>query len=84
MTPAQAQEAALSRAAEMLRVAAKYARKVDDWAPTHASLVAYDGTHCDGFCLADDCDAAAEDLSSFILQPEEPGQAKQAPAAGGL
>lgn len=41
----------------MLRVAAAYIRK--HWLDGE---IQYDGTTCDGYCVADDCDAALEEL----------------------
>jgi hypothetical protein len=51
---------AQSRAAELLRLAAQYLR---DNANT-TILIAYDETECDGSCLADDCEFAAEALEA--------------------
>lgn len=45
------------RAAYMLRVAAWYIRdKYPD------GIVYYDDAECDGYCVADDCESAAEDI----------------------
>lgn len=41
----------------MLQIAAKYLREHSD-----DGLVEYDGTECDGYCVADDCENAAEAL----------------------
>lgn len=49
----------IARAVEMLRIAAKYIRESDDC----DRLVPYDGAECDGLCIADDCDFAADALS---------------------
>lgn len=46
------------RAIEMLRVAARYIR--EHYAE---GTVFYDGTDCDGYCVADDCENAADCLS---------------------
>jgi len=43
------------RAIEMLLVAAKY---IEDHWPE--GLIEYDGTDCDGYCVAEDCRNAAE------------------------
>lgn len=40
----------------MLRVAAAYIR--ENWTDGE---VQYDGTTCDGYCVADDCEAAMEE-----------------------
>ncbi len=48
------------RAVEMLRIAAQYIR---DNASTDET-VRYDGVECDGFCVAEDCDSAADALES--------------------
>lgn len=45
------------RAIEMLRVAARYIRDVQP-----DGSIFYDEAECDGYCVADDCDAAADDL----------------------
>lgn len=45
----------LDRAMEMLRIAAKYIRKYHD-----DGILVYDGADCDGACIADDCEIAAE------------------------
>jgi len=47
------------RAAEMLRIAAKVIR---DLAPDAHHF--YDETDCDGYCIADDCESAADDLDA--------------------
>lgn len=46
-----------ARAIEMLRVAARFIRQ---HAPDRT--IAYDETECDGNCLAEDCEFAADDL----------------------
>jgi hypothetical protein len=47
----------MSRAVELMRIAAQM---IEDNCPT--ATADYDGTTCDGFCLAEDLRAAAEDL----------------------
>jgi hypothetical protein len=47
----------IKRAQEMLRIAAQYIRS---HAPCH--LVFYDNADCDGYCVADDCETAADSL----------------------
>lgn len=47
----------LARAIEMLKIAAKYIRKYHD-----DGILIYDGADCDGACIADDCEFAAEAL----------------------
>ncbi len=51
------------RAAEMLRIAAKYIEDNYD-----EGIIHYDGADCDGACVADDCRMAAADLDG---QPTE-------------
>lgn len=48
------------RARQLLKLAAKYIRKYKD-----DGIIFYDETECDGACLADDCEAAAESLEVF-------------------
>lgn len=50
----------LKRAIEMLEICAAYIR---EHAPDCVSF--YDGTDCDGYCIADDCECAAESLKDF-------------------
>lgn len=45
-----------TRAEYMLRVAAAYIR--ENWTDGE---VLYDGTTCDGYCVADDCEAALKE-----------------------
>ncbi len=45
----------LLRAAEMLKIAAEYIR--ENWPD---ATVFYDEAECDGYCVADDCETAAE------------------------
>ena len=50
-------EGDMERAKEMLRIAAEYIRHHypdGDWL--------YDETTCDGYCVADDCESAADGL----------------------
>ncbi len=47
-------ECDIERAVEMLEIAAKYIRK---YYPDGTAK--YDGTTCDGYCIADDCEIAA-------------------------
>jgi hypothetical protein len=47
----------IKRAVEMLKIAAKYIRDNDP-----EGIIFYDGTDCDGYCVADDCETAAECL----------------------
>jgi hypothetical protein len=47
----------IKRAQEMLRIAAKYIR---DHAPSY--MIFYDLADCDGYCVADDCEIAADCL----------------------
>ena len=51
------------RAAEMLRVAATFLRSEE---PT--GTVFYDGAACDAFCIADDCEAAADDINAALAK----------------
>lgn len=46
------------RAIEMLRIAAKYIR---DYYPD--GIIHYDEAECDGYCVADDCESAADGLA---------------------
>lgn len=48
----------IERAAYMLRVAARYIAETDP-----EGEVEYDETTCDGHCVADDCETAADALS---------------------
>lgn len=48
---------AISRAIELLNIAAYHCEQYAPDAETN-----YDGTECDGSCLADDCRAAASEL----------------------
>jgi hypothetical protein len=47
------------RAIDMLRIAAALIRQ-------HApeALYFYDNAYCDGYCIADDCESAADDLEA--------------------
>lgn len=56
MTTDQATE----RAQQLLKIAAKYIRKYKD-----DGIIVYDDAECDGACLADDCEFAAENLEVF-------------------
>lgn len=47
----------MERAIEMLKLAASYIRGTD---PT--GRIFYDDSVCDGYCVADDCETAAEEL----------------------
>ena len=49
------------RAQEMLHIAAAYIRKYCDDEIWH-----YDETDCDGACIADDCEFAAEAIGTTI------------------
>ncbi len=49
----------LLRAAEMLKIAAEYIR--ENWPD---ATVFYDESDCDGYCVADDCETAAEMISA--------------------
>jgi len=49
----------IERAQEMLRIAAEYIR---DFCPDE--LVHYDDSNCDVYCIADDCETAAEMLEN--------------------
>ena len=51
----------VKRAVEMLKVSA---RRSSIAAPS--VTVRYDEAECDGYCVADDCEAAAEDLDSIV------------------
>lgn len=57
------QHDAILRAVEMLRVAAEYLSKLH----SPDDVIHYDEADCDGYCVADDCKAAADDL----LIPDE-------------
>lgn len=57
--------AAAPRAVEMLRIAADVIRNQNPGA--HYK---YDGADCDGYCIADDCESAAEDLTAAIAKAE--------------
>lgn len=59
---------AKARACEMLKVAAEYIR--DTWPD---GIAHYDGTDCDGYCVADDCESAAEILAEADLFPSGEG-----------
>ncbi len=50
-------ETNIERAIEMLRKAAKYIRDNDP-----EGIIHYDEADCDGYCVADDCEIAAEML----------------------
>lgn len=54
----------MKRAAEMLRIAAAVIRE-----HAYDVLVDYDDTTCDGFCIADDCENAAEDCENLVASP---------------
>ena len=56
------------RAIEMLNIAARYIR---EWDPT--GTITYDEAKCDGYCVAEDCEAVAADLGR-----EEASRAPQA------
>jgi hypothetical protein len=47
----------IARAVEMLTVAAQYIRDHDP-----SGLIKYDEAMCDGYCVADDCETAAESI----------------------
>jgi hypothetical protein len=47
----------IKRAQEMLRIAAKYIRANDTY-----QTIRYDDADCDGYCVADDCEIAADCL----------------------
>ncbi len=51
------------RAAEMLRVAATFLRSEEP-----NGTVFYDGAACDAFCIADDCEAAADDIDAALAK----------------
>ena len=53
----------LARAIEMLNIAAAYIR---EHAPDCVSF--YDGTDCDGYCIADDCESAAESIGAMVKE----------------
>lgn len=55
----------ITRAVKMLRIAAHYIRF---FAPDH--VVRYDGAQCDGRCVADDCEKAAD----VLQDTRAPGQ----------
>lgn len=50
----------IERARLMLRIAAQYIR--ENW---DDGLIFYDEAECDGLCVADDCEAAAEGLDEY-------------------
>lgn len=54
------------RAAQMLRVAATRIRN----GLAAAETTHYDGADCDGYCIADDCESAADDLADRIAALE--------------
>lgn len=56
------QREVLDRAIVMLRVAGKHCE-------THAASRTsyYDGARCDGYCIKQDCEAAAEALGEIIM-----------------
>ena len=56
--------AASPRAAEMLRIAAKVLRSSSDGELKHF----YDEAECDGWCIADDCEAAADDIDAALAK----------------
>ena len=51
------------RAAEMLLVAATFLRSEEP-----GGTVFYDGAACDAFCIADDCEAAADDIDAALAK----------------
>jgi hypothetical protein len=51
----------LDRAQMLLRLAAEFIR---EHAPVE--MVRYDNADCDGYCLADDCEAAADALDEEL------------------
>jgi hypothetical protein len=55
---------AVERAIEMLRIAATVIRE-----HAYSTEAEYDGTTCDGYCIADDCGSAAEDLDTPAPTP---------------
>ena len=57
-------QATLARAEQMLRIAAKY---IDTHCPE--DTIFYDGTDCDGYCVADDCESIADEM--HIAAPTE-------------
>lgn len=57
------------RAAEMLRIAAQYIREADHEDYT----IFYDDAVCDRWCIADDCEGAAEAIAALT----DPAPAKQ-------
>mgnify|MGYP006980378830 CR=1 FL=1 len=51
----------LRRAIEMLKISADY---INRYCPDE--IIDYDGTTCDGCCVADDCGNAAADLQVYL------------------
>lgn len=68
---------ARDRAIEMLRIAARYIRETDAYGTIH-----YDGTECDGYCVADDCEIAAEELEGLPPLAEALAVPTDEPEAG--
>lgn len=56
----------LARAHDMLRIAAEYIR--DNWPD---ATINYDDAECDGYCVADDCESAAEMIGFQVSDGEE-------------
>ena len=56
---------AVARAIEMLEVAANL---IEQYAPD--GRAEYDGTDCDGLCVADDCLNAIDELLPLLTTPE--------------
>jgi len=58
------QKAALARARVMLKVAAQYISET--WPE---GTIFYDDAECDGYCVADDCKQAQEELEYQFREP---------------
>lgn len=72
-----ATKAATARAIEMLKVATTYIR---EYCPDQK--IFYDGTYCDGYCVADDCEVVAEELEQFTVDHLEALTAPVCPDCG--
>jgi hypothetical protein len=62
----EARKMAVDRAVLMLRVVTEYMRKH----PVRDYEITYDEAVCDGYCLTDDCETAAEMLVAMFDGPK--------------
>lgn len=70
----------IERAIQMLNLAAEWAR---DNVVIGFTELHYDGADCDGYCLADDCENAAEALRSLTRAASPNAQSTPAEAGRG-